>query len=140
MYYKLLTISLLLFSSCSHRIDSKPFEVADAFLTAYFKVDFDNLLPLCLPNSELKLDMERNARSLLGERLQSNESNQSIEQRLNDLSLYRFKIENIQINQTKDSAFVLYFIFTPEIPDGIESRLTLIKVKEEEDWRVAKLL
>jgi len=117
---------LFLTAACTHSPDPRPHQVADAFLTAYFGVDFEQLLPLCATGSELKSDMERNARAIGAER------------RLADLAAYSFRIDDVQLNCTKDSAFVSYFLFAPEIPDGIASRLTLIK--ENNDWRIAKLL
>jgi len=147
---KRLVAFLLFLSACAANPDTKAHEATDAFLTAYFTVDFERLIPLCATDSELKSDMERNARALgwtpqqtddnqqAHQSYQMQERQQALKRRLADLADYNYRIDHVQLNHTKDSAFVSYSIFTPELPDGIASRLTLIK--EKEDWRVAKLL
>lgn len=139
---KRLIAFLLFLSACAINPNTKAHEATDAFLTAYFTVDFERLIPLCATDSELKSDMERNARALGWTPQQTDdnqqERQQALKRRLADLADYNYRIDHVQLNHTKDSAFVSYSIFTPELPDGIASRLTLIK--EKEDWRVAKLL
>lgn len=76
--------------------------------------------------------MEQNARAF-------GEANSNLqEERINILVNYHYSIQEVRINQAKDSAFVTYLVFTPEIPLGNESHLTL--VIENNDWKVAKLL
>ena len=101
-------------------------------MTAYLQIDFEQILPLCAADAPLKSDMEQNARSL-------NASLPELQKRLrDDLKRYTFEIGAVKINPSRDSAFVSYSLFTPELPDGLPCRLTL--VKEEYAWRVSKLL
>jgi hypothetical protein len=103
-----------------------------AFLTAYYYADFEQILSLCASGSVLKSDMERNAQSFSGHPLEVQEKWRR------DLAAYSFQIEKVDLNRTKDSAFVSYTIFIPETPHGIVCRLTL--EKEENGWKVAKFL
>ena len=89
---------------------------------------------MCVPDSELKSDLEQHAKSL------SKLSQAALDQRRNMMSAYSFKVEKVDVNPTNDSAFVVYLVFTPEAPapKGIASRLTMAKYDNE--WKIAKLL
>jgi len=118
--------------SCNTPPDPKPEEVANAFLSAYYLADFDQILSLCTSGSEFASDMARNAQFYNS---YTPEAWDILHKELED---YHFTIQNVTINRSKDSAFVHYLVFTPLIPEGAESRLTL--VKEEDEWKIAKLL
>ena len=131
-----LTITTLLFFiiSCNNPSDTPtptPEHIAEKFLTAYFYPDFEQIVLLCAPGSILKSDMERNAQTFNGYLPETQEKLRI------ELASYSFKIEQADLNRTKDSAFVSYSIFTPEFINGIACRLTLIM--EEDEWKVAKL-
>ena len=131
-HFIILTSIVLCTVSCQNTPDPAPKEIALTFLTAYFQTDYDQIFPLCASDSQLKSDLEQSARAI--ETL-----SQGAQDKLrNELSVYRFQIEQVDITPKKDSAFVSYLIFSPEMPDGIESHLTM--VKEDREWRVAKLL
>jgi len=128
--YLIIAILIFLTASCKQPSDPQPDQVAFTFLTAYFNLDFEQSLPLC--GEALKTDLERSAKTI-------GELSEFAQNKLrNDLSVYSFKIEKVDLNQTKDSAFVSYTVFTPEAPQGVPSHLTL--TKEEAAWKVAKLL
>ena len=129
-YFVSLITTLFFAFSCSDSPDHRPEQISHTFLSAYFSLDFEQFLPLCC--EALRNDLERSAQSVRGL------SPETMEKLRNDLIAYSFEIEKIDLNHTKDSAFVSYIIFTPEALNGIDSRLTLIK--EENEWRVAKLL
>jgi len=133
-YFLTITTILLLTVSCYHPAESTPTpeQIAKAFLTAYYQPDFDQIIHLCASGSTLKSDMERNAQTYHGYPPET-QKKLSI-----DLAAYSFRIEQVDLNRTKDSAFVSYSIFTPEFVNGKACRLTLIK--EEHDWKVARLL
>jgi len=135
-----LTITTLLFFviSCNNPSDSTPTptptpeQIAEKFLSAYFCPDFDQILLLCASGSILKSDMERNAQTFYG-------YPPEIQKKLSiDLEAYNFNIDRINVSPAKDSAFVSYSIFTPEFVNGKACNLTLIK--EENEWKVVKLL
>ena len=133
MKYLCIISTFLFFAvSCNHESGPAPESVADDFLTAYYQVDFDRISSLCVSGSVLRSDMERNAQSFNGYAPEVQDKWR------NDLAAYSFRIEQVYSNRAKDSAFVSYTIFAPEAPEGIASRLTLIK--EESEWRVAGLL
>jgi len=133
------TITTLLFLAVSCNISSKstptpesPEQIAEKFLTAYFYPDFDQILQLCATGSILKSDMERNAQTYHGYPPET-------QKKLGiDLATYNCNIDYVNVSHTKDSAFVSYSIFTPEFVNGKACKLTLIK--EENEWKVVKLL
>ena len=131
-YFFLFSTLLLLVTSCNSPSEPKPEQVAEAFLTAYYLPDFDQIISLCASGSILQSDMERNALSF-------NEYPPEIQDKWRkDLTTYNFCVNQVEVNSAKDSAFVTFAIFAPEVPGGIVSRLTLIK--EEDEWKVAMLL
>jgi len=123
---------ILCAASCHRTPDSAPSEIAQTFLTAYFQLDYDQILSLCLSDSPLKSDLEQRAKAI--EAL----SKGAQDKLRRDLSVYTFQIEQVETSPTKDSAFVSYLIHTPEAPEGVPSHLTL--VMENRAWKVAKLL
>jgi hypothetical protein len=127
----LTTFSLLfLAASCSNTSHPKQDEIALTFLTSYFNLDFEQTLPLC--GEVLKADLEQSAIAISG-------LSQGAQDKLrNELSVYSFKIEKVELNNAKDSAFVSYNVFMPEAPEGVPSHLTMAKEKHE--WKVVKLL
>ena len=131
-HFIILTSIVLCTVSCQNTPDPAPKEIALTFLTSYFQIEYDKILPLCASDSELKSDLERSAQTIAS-------FSQGAQDKLrNELSVYRFQIEQVDITPKKDSAFVSYLIFSPEMPDGIESHLTM--VKEDKEWKVLKLL
>ena len=117
---------LLCALSCHSASDSRPFEVANDFLNAYLRLDFDWVLPLC--GSELQADLELSAKIF------QTWSPEVQEQRKEELEAYHHTIDNVRLNPSKDSAFVAYTVFTPEAPGGNSGKLTM--TLEEEGWKV----
>ena len=138
MKHLCLCVAACLFLSCGQNSDkaktaeaqAKAQEIAQSFLTAYFQLDFDTALPLC--GHALKADLELSAQRVRELSLDMQELLKK------DLQAYSSNINNIELNPSKDSAFVSYSVCTPETPDGIPSHLTV--AKEEQDWKVVKLL
>jgi len=130
--FPVLTTLFLCAVSCNTPPDPKPEEVAHAFLSAYYLADFDQILPLCISGSKFASDMARNAQ------FYNSYTPEACDILHKELEDYHFTIQNVTINRSKDSAFVRYMVFTPLIPEGEESLLTLIK--EEDEWKIAKLL
>jgi len=132
-YFITLSTLFLCVVSCNSVADTnpKPEQIAYTFLTAYYSLDFGQIVPMCVSESILKSDMELNAQVIGGY------PQATIDEKRADLAAYSFQIDHVDLNRAKDSAFISYTIFTPEVPNGIESRLTLIK--EEHEWKVAKL-
>ena len=126
----LITTLLIFTASCNRTPAPHPEQVAKHFLTAYFSVDFEQLLPLC--GAALHSDLEQSAQAILAT------PPQALEQRRQELAAYSFRIENVQVNRKKDSAFVTYLISIPNVLQEKESHLTL--VKEASEWKVVKLL
>ena len=133
-YSCLISFFLFLTTSCnnSSELILSPKHVSERFLTAYFLPDFEQIVSSCQSGTVLKLDMERNAQTFSGYRSEIQDKIRK------DLTAYHFRIEQVVLNRAKDSAFVSYLIMAPEAPDGIASRLTL--VKDEHEWKVSKLL
>ena len=131
-YFFLISTLLPLAISCSRSSEPKPEQVAEAFLTAYYLPDFERIISLCASGSLLQSDMEKNAQSFYGYPPEIQDKWRK------DLTTYNFCVNQVEVNSAKDSAFVIFAIFAPEVPGGIVSRLTLIK--EEEEWKVAMLL
>ncbi|MCL1974223.1 MAG: hypothetical protein FWG54_05345 [Bacteroidetes bacterium] len=113
-------------------IQAKAQDVAQSFLTAYLHLDFDEVLPLCTPESELKADLEQNAQRVYA-------MNQQMQELLKkDLLAYRCAVDSLTLNPSKDSAFVAYTVFTPEVPNGIPGKLSMACEKQE--WKIVKIL
>ena len=128
-----LIVSLLFFmASCNSAPEPKFEQMVQTFLTAYFQLDYDQVLPMC--GSLLKADLEQSAQAI------RNLPSWAQEKLHNDLLVYSFAIESVNVNTAKDSVFVHYLVFTPEAPapEGTKSHLTL--AKEENEWKVVKLL
>ena len=131
---RILFLATLFFfiTSCSNSLEPKPEQIVQTFLTAYFQIDYDQILPMC--GQKLKADLEQSAQAV------RNLPPWAQDKLRSDLLAYSFQIENFDLNPSKDSAFVNYLVFTPEAPapEGTKSHLTL--AKEENEWKVVKLL
>ncbi|MDR2585488.1 MAG: hypothetical protein LBC84_04605 [Prevotellaceae bacterium] len=119
-------------ASCNSATEPQPEQVAQKFLTAFFNVDYDQILSMCLPGSQLKSDIERNAETIGGVSQAAQELYRS------DLSSYHFTIDSVNLNSRKDSAVVFYTIIFPDIVTQKPGNLTM--VKENQEWKIAKLL
>ena len=131
---RLFLIATLLFfmASCNSTPEPKFEPMVQTFLTAYFQLDYDQVLPMC--GAHLKADLEQSAQVV------RNLPAWAQEKLHNDLSVYSFAIESVHVNPAKDSVFVQSLVFTPEAPapKGTKSHLTL--AKEENEWKIVKLL
>ena len=140
MKHLLICMTACLFLSCGQssekaktaQIQEKAQEVAQNFLTAYLHLDFDKVLPLCSPESELKADLEQNAQRVHAMSPQMQEFLKK------DLMAYRCAVDSLSLNPSKDSALVAYTVFTPEVPSGIPGKLSM--ACEESQWRIFKIL
>jgi len=136
MKHLFICILSCLFLSCGQNTDkaqtpdSLAKELAESFLTAYLHLDFDEALPLC--GQALQADLELSAQRV---RSLSPDMQEILKE---DLQAYSCKIDNLNFNSSKDSVFVDYTIITPEAPDGFPGSLTV--AKEEQEWKVVKLL
>ncbi|MCL2502486.1 MAG: hypothetical protein FWE30_07980 [Bacteroidales bacterium] len=138
MKHLCLCVAACLFLSCGQNSDeaktaeaqTKVQEIAQTFLAAYLQLDFDGALLLC--GQALHADLKLSAQRIY-------ELSSDMQELLKkDLGAYSFNIVDIELNPSKDSASVSYFVFTPEIPDGVPTHLTV--AKEEQGWKVVKLL
>jgi hypothetical protein len=130
-------IAACLFLSCgqtSNKADvdtkTRAKEVAQTFLTAYLQLDFDETLPLC--GRTLQADLELSAQRV---RALTPDMQETLKK---DLKAYSFVVNDIDLNPSKDSAFVSYIVITPEAPGGLPGNLTM--AIEEQEWKVVKLL
>jgi len=125
-----LTIPLFFIASCNNASEPNTEQIAQTFLTAYFQLDYDQFLPMC--GAKLRADLELSAQTVRRLPLEA-------QKKLRDeLSDYRFSIENESFNATKDTVFVNYLVFTPDATQGLPGHLTM--ALEEKEWKVVKLV
>ncbi|MCL2727250.1 MAG: hypothetical protein FWD56_02565 [Bacteroidales bacterium] len=126
------TLTALLFfvASCNNASEPKPEQIAQTFLTAYFQLDYDQFLPMC--GAKLRADLEQSAQTV---RKLSLEAQKQLRDELSD---YRFRIEDTELNATKDTVFVNYLVYIPDATQGLPGHLTM--ALEEKQWKVVKLV
>jgi len=129
-HFIIFSVFLLCAVSCRNESGPKPEQIAHTFLTAYFQIDYDQVLPMCGP--ELKADLAQSAERV-------SQFTPEMQNKLRqDLSEYSFKIEDVGLNPAKDTALVNYLVFTPEAPQGLPGDLTMARKGQE--WKIIKLV
>ncbi|MDD4657279.1 MAG: hypothetical protein WC125_09730 [Bacteroidales bacterium] len=122
----LLVGGVFFFSSCSNN-QKRAKESANSFLTLYFQTDYDSAANFC--TSELGSELKESIKSITS--LEKGVKEMIVQQ----TSKMKTEITSVEPAHTKDSLIVNYKVILPSFPNGIDSKMVL--VKREKEWLVA---
>lgn len=122
----LLVGGVFFLSSCSNN-QKRAKESANSFLTLYFQTDYDSAANFC--TSELGSELKESMKSITS--LEEGVKEMIVQQ----TSKMKTEITSVEPAHTKDSLIVNYKVILPSFPNGIDSKMVL--VKREKEWLVA---